>query len=105
MKIFMLIMAILISGCVEFGHPINQAAVDQIMINQTTKQEIQDMMGKPQGVTIQQTPDGLTELWSYHHSTANMFDAEVTVLQIAFNEQGIVQGRTTITQHHKDGDS
>ena len=90
-KLVMVLM-LLLSGCATYGREFDMAAVDKIVIGQTTKAEVIALFGSPIGIS--KTSDGHTFL-AYSYSHATMGGAEVQTLSIAIDRDGKVENTFT----------
>jgi outer membrane protein assembly factor BamE (lipoprotein component of BamABCDE complex) len=98
------------------GRDINTAAIDDVIIGQTTKQQVEQMFGPPSNLMMMQNG----ESWTYATSKmdirgsnfipyANLFHRESghqqASLQVSFDRRGIVTdcAYTTSTAHHQGG--
>lgn len=97
--LFALVVAI--SGCATSGNAslTNQASVDSIQINKTTKDDIARMFGAPSG----KSTSAAGETWSYNYTSMKMIpfftQADIRQLTVVFDKKGIVTNYTTT----KDG--
>lgn len=97
----LLFLAIAVSGCATSGNSslTNQASVDSIQINKTTKDDISKMFGAPTG----RATSNEGETWSYNYTSMKMIPffshADVRQLTVVFNKRGVVTNYTT----NKDG--
>lgn len=97
--LFMLI-AMTVAGCggvqVQFGRDINlEAFKNQIQRGVTVRQDIELWLGVPQGVGLAIEADGtIFREWTYYYGNGNlsaMQNAHFKILQIKFDDQGIVR--------------
>lgn len=97
----LLFVAIAISGCATSGNAslTNQASIDSIQINKTTKDDISKMFGAPSGRST--SSEG--ETWSYNYTSMKMIplfsSADIRQLTVVFSKRGVVTNYTT----SKDG--
>lgn len=109
--------AFLIGSCTyKTGRQINTAAIDDITIGKTTKQQVESMLGPPNNLNMM--PDG--EMWMYMTTEtnirgsnfipyANLFHRESghnnAQLTVSFNRKGVVTdcAFTTSTSVHTGG--
>lgn len=87
------------SGCATVGHEFPVAAVDEIVIGQTTQSDIQRMFGNPWRIGVE---DGDTT-WTYGHYRYKLFGrAKTRDLVLRFDARGVVSSYTFNTTEHED---
>lgn len=90
-----------VSGCATSGNAslTNQASIDAIQINKTTKDDIAKMFGAPSG----KATSSAGETWSYNYTSMKMIpfftQADIRQLTVVFDKRGVVTNYTTT----KDG--
>lgn len=94
-------LTITVSGCATSGNAslTNQASVESIQVNKTTKNDISKMFGAPSGRST--SSEG--ETWSYNYTSMKMIpffsSADLRQLTVVFNKHGVVTNYTA----SKDG--
>lgn len=69
MKILILSTLLALTGCASVGHKIEEAKVDQIHKGESTKDDVQSLLGSPD----QMTRDGSGKIiWSYHYAHSSV---------------------------------
>lgn len=97
----LLFLTIAVTGCATSGNAslTNQASVESIQVNKTTKDDISKMFGAPSGRAT--SSEG--ETWSYNYTSMKMIpffsSADIRQLTVVFNKRGVVTNYTT----SKDG--
>lgn len=81
----------LVAGCATIGQEFNVAAVDQIVIGETTRTDIEQLFGPPWRVGVE---DG-HPTWTYGHYKYKLFGrAKTRDLVIRFDERNVVRSYT-----------
>lgn len=78
---------LLCAGCASVGRPFPVAAVSQIRVGETTREEVRDLFGEPWRTGIE---DG-KRTWTYAHYRYSLFGGVRTRdLYLRFNDEGVV---------------
>jgi outer membrane protein assembly factor BamE (lipoprotein component of BamABCDE complex) len=100
--LIMTLFSLVVSGCSSYGHKLNEDAITQIKKNETTEQQVIDLMGKPMSVGI--TDDG-KKFYMYMYVESKVkpstlipivgafvggADTNSETLQIWFDSEGVV---------------
>lgn len=103
MKHLLFVVVVLLSGCASYGNKIDSNYANSIEKGVTTEQEVVSAMGQPMTVSV--TPDGLKlyyYIYTRSQAKASTFipivgafaggaDTETQILQIWFDDAGVVQ--------------
>ena len=90
---------VLLAGCATIGQEFNVAAVDQIVIGQTTRADVERMFGSPWRVGVE---DG-NPTWTYGHYKYKLFGrAKTRDLVIRFDDRNVVRSFTFNTTERED---
>jgi hypothetical protein len=86
-------------GCATIGQEFNVAAVDEIVIGQTTRADVERMFGPPWRVGVE---DG-NPTWTYGHYKYKLFGrAKTRDLVIRFDDRNVVRSFTFNTTERED---
>lgn len=90
-KSFFLIVAItvlMLSGCANVGQVFPEGSVKEIVIGQTTKADIENMLGQPWRTGLENG----TETWTYGHYRYSVFNkTQSSDLVVRFNDRDVVE--------------
>jgi hypothetical protein len=113
---------LLLAGCVSVGNPnlADDAMMGRIRVGETTKQEIEALLGRPAEQRSIEISEATREWWSYEYATARinpldyiflygfwtngigLFDTRYD-LKLSFNYKGIVNGLSLATTSYEMG--
>lgn len=97
---FGLLTAVFSMSCATIGREFPVEAIHQIVLGETTKEDITRMFGHPWRTGIE---DG-NVTWTYGHYRYSMFgSAKTRDLVVRFNDQNIVVSYTFNTTEHEEG--
>lgn len=72
--VFQVLAGLLLAGCVSAGHSglADQAALAQIMVWETTRQQVLALLGEPSASRVTEHAGAAREWWAYSYSTATI---------------------------------
>lgn len=86
--LFVLLTSAVFTGCMTVGQPLPDKPQTEIVINKTTKSQIQDTFGNPWRTGV----DNGNTTWSYLYFDYKLFgEPAMQDLQIIFNTDGTVK--------------
>ncbi|WP_372997442.1 outer membrane protein assembly factor BamE [Marinobacter sp.] len=117
--LFAAVMALVMTGCASVGTQVGNESVAQIKEGETTRSEVIQMLGQPNG-TIQgsalsgESVTGITYSYSKTQVDAANFipvvglfvggtSSENTMLQVYFDKDGVVTEKHYVTNNHESG--